>query len=88
MERHDGQLGFILQTTWDTATDADEFGAALGQGLRKRFGANQEDSSGTDHVLIRSAGPISMIVKRGSDVLLVMGPDEASLTQAANALGF
>jgi hypothetical protein len=88
VERSDGQLAFILQTSWDTATDADEFAAALGQGLRKRFGADRADSSTGDRVLIPSAGQASMIVKRGSDVLLVMGPDEATLTRATNALGF
>jgi hypothetical protein len=87
VERGDGQLGLILQTAWDTQNDADEFATALSQGLRKRFGVSNTDTSGS-RVLIRNSEQPSLIVKRGSDVLLVMGPDEAMLTQAASALGF
>jgi len=87
VERSDGQLGLILQTAWDTENDANEFSTALTQALRKRFGVSNTDTSGS-RVLIRNSEQPSLIVKRGGDVLLVMGPDEAMLTQAANALGF
>jgi hypothetical protein len=87
VERHDGQLGFILKTAWDTAGDADEFSTALAQGLKKRFGVTDGDVNAA-RVLIRHAQQPSLIVKRGQDVLLVMGPDEAMLSQTASALGF
>ena len=87
IERQDGKLGFILQTTWDTAGDADEFATALAQGLKKRFRVNEGDASGA-RVLIHDPEQSSLIVKRGQDVLLVMGPDEAMISQTAGSLGF
>jgi hypothetical protein len=87
IERQDGQLGFILQTAWDTTVDADEFATALAQGLKKRFGVNEGDTTAA-RIRIRAAEQQSLVVKRGVDVLLVMGPDEAMLTQTASGLGF
>jgi hypothetical protein len=87
MERQDGQLGFILKTAWDTTGDADEFATGLAQGLKKRFGVSEGDTNAA-RVLIPDASQPSLIVKRGQEVLLVMGPDQAMLSQTATGLGF
>ena len=87
MERQDGQLGFILKTAWDTTGDADEFATGLAQGLKKRFGVTEGDTNAA-RVLIPDASQPSLIVKRGQEVLLVMGPDPLMLSQTAAGLGF
>lgn len=87
-EHSDGRLAFMLRTAWDTPTDAEEFSSALVRGLRKRFGVSDQAGESAAQVAIPSSTQPSIVVRRGGEVLLVMGPDTATVQQAVSAVGF
>lgn len=88
VEREDGQLSFALKTTWDTPNDANEFFDGLTKSLRQRFSLPADRTAdASNRVVLRGSQP-AVIARSGSDVILVMGPDDQTVTGAAAALGF
>jgi hypothetical protein len=88
VERADGQLGLALKTTWDTSNDANEFFDGLTKSLRKRFNLAADHTADASNRVVLGGSQPAIIARSGSDVILVMGPDDQSVTTAAAALGY